>query len=486
MNTEFQRISRSLLSALTFTEALILVAYLLEVIKGERTIGYYLALVAIIAVPLALAWILHKTKPEKNFGRYVGVIGFLSMYSMVLITGDTPMTFAYVLVPATFLIVCADTKLLTLTCIWATGVNVISILYHILVLKESNADQIADYEIQLLAVLFFFIFSAISTKMQAALNKKKIDDVIEQEQQTQATLDNILVVADTVSSETRNVLSLVAQVEESSNVTARSMDEISYGTTQTADSIQAQLAQTEQIQKVIEIAESISNQMQNAIRDTYDKVENGQAYMDSLTENAAYVQNINQELNHEMNELTESASKASDIIHIIQEIATQTNLLALNASIEAARAGEAGRGFAVVATEITNLATQTSNATANIQEILDALQAEAADANQIVSNVVVSASKQHELISQTKSIFSGINNAVSAISEGAEEEAESIRSLNSINTTLINSVETISAVSEEVSATTQQTLTMAHNNLELSGNMKERIQVLSDAVEKLK
>lgn len=66
-------------------------------------------------------------------------------------------------------------------------------------------------------------------------------------------------------------------------------------------------------------------------------------------------------------EMAENAQATQEIVALIANVAKQTNLLALNATIEASRAGEAGQGFAVVAAEIKNLASQTSQATMNIQ-----------------------------------------------------------------------------------------------------------------------
>jgi len=72
--------------------------------------------------------------------------------------------------------------------------------------------------------------------------------------------------------------------------------------------------------------------------------------------------------------LSSSAQEIGQIVGLIQTIAQRTNLLALNASIEAARGGEAGRGFAVVASEVKELANQTSRATDQVVEQINAMQ----------------------------------------------------------------------------------------------------------------
>lgn len=85
-----------------------------------------------------------------------------------------------------------------------------------------------------------------------------------------------------------------------------------------------------------------------------------------ITSVAAYME----ETALSVTKLKESAATVSDFVNNIRGIAEQTNLLALNASIEAARAGESGRGFSVVADEVRNLANNTSEVTASIDQVI--------------------------------------------------------------------------------------------------------------------
>jgi methyl-accepting chemotaxis protein len=65
-------------------------------------------------------------------------------------------------------------------------------------------------------------------------------------------------------------------------------------------------------------------------------------------------------------QLSEATHEIGEVVEAIDAIARKISLLALNATIEAARAGAAGRGFAVVAAEVKMLAQQTRDAARQI------------------------------------------------------------------------------------------------------------------------
>ncbi|EGY01220.1 methyl-accepting chemotaxis protein [Nitrospirillum viridazoti Y2] len=101
--------------------------------------------------------------------------------------------------------------------------------------------------------------------------------------------------------------------------------------------------------------------------------------------------------------LAEVARSMEGVVEVIRGIAGQINLLALNATIEAARAGDAGKGFAVVATEVKNLATQSANATQQISDEIEGMQAVSGEVVGALSTIRQSIGTVREYVTTTAS-----------------------------------------------------------------------------------
>lgn len=166
-----------------------------------------------------------------------------------------------------------------------------------------------------------------------------------------------------------------------------------------------------------------------------------------------------------------AAEKIGKVTQTITDISEQTNLLALNATIEAARAGEAGKGFAVVANEIKELARQTAAATYEIKIDVDGIRSGTDNTKGDIGSVQSIITTVYENVDE---IVLAMQNQAAATDEIGNNVVQASEALKEIAINIAKTSENARLISEDVTKV---------NNM--SGEVREKSTDVSMSAENL-
>jgi twitching motility protein PilJ len=178
----------------------------------------------------------------------------------------------------------------------------------------------------------------------------------------------------------------------------------------------------------------------------------------------------------EIKSLGESSMEISEIVKVINNIASRTNLLALNATIEAAKAGEAGKGFAVVADEVRKLADQATKASNDIATLLQGIKSE-------MTVTIASMEKTSGEVEMGSQLAAQAGRALEQIVNMAQQSAELIQDISlaakqqaKASGGIVSAMNQISIISKETATGAQQATQSSSTMLEISESLSKSVQ----------
>lgn len=460
------------------TVSVLSAAYFIEVIKGSKTVSYWLMLVLLGYIPSLLAFFLYRKNPVHAMVKHIIPFGYAVFYMTIIYTTDNVLAFVYVIPMLIAITVYNDVRY---NLEIGLAVLVVNIIHIFVFYREGGFEpvEIASAEIQIAAMVIVVAFLCYTAKVSHKMSQNEIDRAEDEKARSEELLAKVLRISSEMTAEIGLVADRIAALGQSIQNTRGAMEEVNGGTNDTAEAVQRQLTQTDAIAKRVGQVRETSDQIASNMAKTYEAIQSGNEHIDYLVRQVAQTEQTNVQVAGELGLLKDYMEQMFSIIEMINQITTQTSLLSLNASIEAARAGEAGRGFAVVASEISGLAAQTKDATVTIGNLIRNVSDEIGKVVEMTEAMISQVKEQNRAVGETAKSFGNISSNADEIEHNSEGLTHAVGALEDANRVIAESIQTISAVSEEVAAHTNTTYTACVENEKVIGELVLKAQNLT-------
>lgn len=399
-------------------------AYVIEIVKGAKTVTYFVLMELCCWVPIIVGAIVLKVKGGyAKIYRDICAGGYWLFYAYIMFTSPGTLAFAYVLPLLCMLVVYKDRMLMV-----RYGVFNMIILAATIVRNYNNGmntpADVTMYEMQFGITLFCYMGLIIAIQHMTLSDNTLLDSIKDNLERVITTVKQVKGASNSVVDGVTVVRELADENKQSANEVVNNMVDL-YEQNQTLSGrIDSTMDMSEDIDNQVEnVAGLVENIMQISQRST-EQAHQSTLKLEAAMESTNSMAELSTEVDRILNDFRNHFEKVKNETGTITSISSQTNLLALNASIEAARAGDAGRGFAVVAEEIRNLSVGTQTSSEKIMEALKLLEETSEKMTQSITEIL-------GLINENLDRMQSVNDSVITIADGAQELGSEIQVVDS-------------------------------------------------------
>lgn len=464
-------------------------AYALEVIKGERTVLYYIMFLVMCWVPFALGIVILKIKGMgtsiyKDFIAF----GYGFFYAFVLLTTNKPLTILFIY-PITSMLILYKNRNFMIRCGIANCILLALYIVNGCMAGHTSATDVANYEIQFAVTIFCYVGYILSINHLHSSDGAMLGSVKDNLQKVVTTIGQVKEASTAVVDGVTVVRELADENKESAGIVVNSMEELAENNTVLNQKIDSSMNMTEDIEGQVANIVELTNRIVEIIDESVNHATTSSTELENVVQSTNVMAQLSTEVEKILGEFRDQFNMVKQETGTIESITSQTNLLALNASIEAARAGEAGKGFAVVADEIRNLSMGTQNSSGSIMSALQHLEDTSEKMTESITTIL-------KLIYETLEKITLVNTSVGTITEDSKQLGTeiqvvdtAIKKVEDSNKNLVDNMKQIQGImvtmTESVTNSEETTKTMMHKYAETSRNVINIENVVGKLVEEL-
>ena len=468
--------------------AALTIAYLVEVLEGSKTWGFFIALIVAGYGGLVIGFVLKSITKSSFVFRYALVISY--GFFTVLLSGysDNSLTIFYTLPMLCTIVLYKDFKLVASF----GGMSLIGLIFHTYnrVQASGSITGYADIlKIQFAVLLLCNLACIVAIKYIRLLEKANLDSVNEQLTLVTNTVDRVKEASEKIVDGISNVRDLADDSRQGTSEIVSDMDSIVVSTTSLRNSTDSTVSTVHDVSSQVTQVSALIKDMVLLSRESITHAENSNVLLADAIQSTSKIRTLTSQMEDILKTFKDEFEHVKSETGTINGISSQTNLLALNASIEAARAGEAGKGFAVVADEIRNLSDGTKQSSVSIMDALKNLGDTSNDMTSAIEQIIDLIVEVIHKIEVVGDSVIDINTDSNKIKNSVNEISTSMLNVETSNRVMLDNMTEISTITDEVvqkiERTNKTSSSIYRRNEETSAHVINIESVVGHLVEEL-
>lgn len=464
---------------------LALLGYVMEYVRGTRTLSYILMISLSLLAPICFSYVFYRMPKFTEAFKGIALYSFIVSWMIMLTLSPKVIQFTLIFPLMLIYVLYFDAKLMRNASVLIFAYGIFKVIINIKLYGMTDSFMTTEYTVFILSLIAYGLATTNTISFSIKIRNQQLESIIEEKEKNAQLLLEMKSVVDVIQRTTKGVYTIYGELIDTSDYASESIKMLSQGMNDIANSLSNQCDNSSVMQKKLLNTSEKSILVVEKMHQSTQQIHAGKSSFIELDNFANIIKQNTEAAHQKMLELDHTTSEIKTIIDLIQKIAVQTNMLALNAAIESARAGEAGKGFTVVAESIRELSIRTSQSLEGINQLIEHLEIRASESLKTAEDSLRVSETIETLIHLTKDIFDDIDAAITQVNAGITENVTTNDEVVHNNQDVVDRFSKISLSVKEAALNAGVVSEKVDDNKRLTLKAKAYMDELSKLVEKI-